>query len=166
MTALAAAVICVLSPLSFQVGSIPITLATFAVCLAASVMGKWRGVASVAVYIALGAIGMPVFSFFKGGAHVIFGITGGFIIGYLPCALIVGIIVDAAKGKAWSFPVSMVSGLALCYLCGTAWYMLWTGSDFRGAVASCVIPFLAFDGGKTALASFLGYHLRKSLKSF
>lgn len=162
--ALAAAVICVLSPLSFQVGSIPITFATFAVCLAASAVEKWRGCVAVAVYIALGAVGMPVFSFFKGGAHAIFGLSGGYIIGYLPCALAVGIIVDAAKGKLWAFPVSMVIGIFLCYLFGTAWYVLWTGTEVGTAVAVCVVPFLLFDAGKIVLASLIGYNLRRSVE--
>ena len=79
---LMAAMIAVISvwqiPLPFL--TVPLTFQTFAVCLSSSALGKWRGAVSVLVYIALGCIGLPVFTGFQGGVGVMAGPTGGFII--------------------------------------------------------------------------------------
>lgn len=75
-----------------------------------------RGLISVAVYVLLGAIGVPVFAGFSGGIGVLGGPTGGYIIGFLFTALIVGLMTDFLGRKLWVLAVSMVAGLAVCYL--------------------------------------------------
>ena len=84
LTALFAAILCVAAPFSIPVGPIPITLATFAIYLAAIVLGKKYGTLAVVIYILLGAVGLPVFSGFSGGFQKIVSATGGYIIGYIP----------------------------------------------------------------------------------
>ena len=91
LCALFAAVICVLSPISIQIGPIPVSLGLLGVLLAASVLGPVRGVTAVLVFILAGACGLPVFSGGRGGFSVLIGPTGGYIWGYLPAAVIAGI---------------------------------------------------------------------------
>src|SRR5699024_9633322 len=62
---------------------VPINLAIFAVCLSGSLLGPVRGMASMAVYVALAAVGVPVLAGFQGGPAAIFGKTGGYVIGYM-----------------------------------------------------------------------------------
>lgn len=163
-TALFAAIICIAAPWSIPVGAIPLSLATLAVYVAASVMDWKHGTLAVLIYILIGAVGVPVFASFTGGVQKIAGVTGGFIIGYLPCAFITGIIVDRLENKKWAYPVAMLAGTAACYLCGTAWYMLQTGTGLLAALAVCVVPFLIGDAVKIVAASALAYPLRRVLK--
>lgn len=158
-TALFAALLCVVSPFGFNLGPIPITLCTFAVYLAAAVLGwKW-GAAAVLVYLLLGAAGMPVFSNFGAGFAKIAGPTGGYLAGYLPCAIITGLFADKFK-KLWACAAGMALGTAVLYLLGTAWFCTVSGTELIKALGVCVIPFLPGDAVKIALASVLAVKLR------
>lgn len=140
--------------------TIPFTMQTFAVCLVTALFGLRRGLWTVFCYILLGAVGAPVFSGFKGGIGALLGTTGGYIIGFLFTALIVGLAVDKL-GR--SLPVligSMALGILACYAFGTAWFMAVyarkTGPIGLGtALGWCVIPYLLPDAIKIALASAL-----------
>ena len=88
-TALFAALLCVTAPFSISIGPIPISLATFTVYVAALVCGWKGGCLAVAAYLVLGAVGLPVFSGFMGGFERLVGPTGGYLIGYIPCAITV-----------------------------------------------------------------------------
>ena len=164
-TALLAALICALAPLSFPVGPIPITLGTFAIYISSSAINKKYGLAAVAVYILLGAFGVPVFSGFTGGIQKLVGITGGYIIGYLPMALIIGILCDKFPDKKYIYPLSYIIGTIALYLFGTAWYIIQTKASVAGAVGACVLPFLPGDLIKTAVASVCSFKLRAILKN-
>lgn len=159
LTAVFAALLCVISPFAVPVGPISVTLATFGVYLSGAVLGAKRGTAAVAVYLMLGFIGLPVFSGFAGGFQRLFSATGGYLVGYIPCALAVGVFADKIK-KSWSLPVGMAAGTAVLYLLGTAWYCVLTGSKPIPALSLCVLPFLPGDGIKIACASVLGMKLR------
>ncbi len=165
-TALLAAVLCLLAPLSVPTGAIPVSLASFAIYVIASCVKTKYSVIAVAVYILLGAFGVPVFSAFTGGFHRIAGITGGYIIGYIPCVLIIGLLVNKYESKKFVYPLSMVLGTVLCYFTGTLWYILQTKTSVTAALFTCVIPFIIGDIIKIAVASILSIPLRKRLKIF
>lgn len=154
-----AAFMCIAAPWTVPVGPIPITLATFAVYLASSVLGWKRGGTAVAIYLLLGFIGLPVFSGFAGGVQRLVGATGGYLMGYIPMAVMTGAFVDKFK-RAWAFPVGMILGTAVLYTFGTAWYCVLTGVELIPAIMGCVVPFLLGDGIKIAAAAALGVKLR------
>lgn len=105
----------------------PLSLQCFAVALGALVFGAKTAVAAVAVYIATGAVGLPVFAGAQGGAQVLFGPTGGFIWGFVLLALCCG----AAKGKNRAKSVLFVLlGLAVCYAAGVTQYAFVAGVSF------------------------------------
>ena len=81
--------------------TVPFTLQTLGIFMAAAMLGWKRGLISVAVYVLLGAIGVPVFAGFSGGIGVLGGPTGGYIIGFLFTALIVGLMTDFLGRKLW-----------------------------------------------------------------
>ena len=92
LAALFAAVITVCSQISIPMPSgVPITLQTFAIALCGYVLGWQLSLVSVAVWMLLGAAGVPVFSNFHGGIGVLLGMTGGFIFGFLPFAALCGL---------------------------------------------------------------------------
>jgi biotin transport system substrate-specific component len=154
-TAVFAALICVLAPFALPVGPVPVSLATFAVYVAAAVLGKKHGVIAVLIYILLGMAGVPVFAGFSGGAQKLFGLTGGYIIGYLPLAFIAGLFAEKRPfGKA-SAAVGMVLGTLVLYIFGTAWFVIQSGSALVTALGLCVLPFLPGDAAKIAVSSVL-----------
>lgn len=165
MCALFGALICICAPWAIPF-TVPITLATFAIYVTAAVLGVRRGVPAVLLYIAIGAVGVPVFSGFRGGIASLAGPTGGFIIGYIPCALICALAADlwsGRRGAAVANAVGMTVGTAVLYAVGTAWYMFTADAGFGAAAAVCVLPFLAGDAVKIAAASVLAVSLRKRL---
>ena len=83
VTAVMAAVLCVLGPLTVPIGAIPISLANFVICLTAWLLGPKFGTLSVVIYLAIGLIGVPVFSGYGAGLAKVAGPTGGYLVGYL-----------------------------------------------------------------------------------
>lgn len=163
-TALFAAVICAVSPFVIPMWPVPLSLATLVIYIAAATLGWKYGTLAVVLYLLIGMIGLPVFSGFNGGVQRLVGPTGGFLIGYIPCALIVGIITDRFEHIKWLYPVAMAAGTAALYACGTAWIMLSLKYTLAAALMACVVPFLIGDAVKTVLASVVSPILRKTLK--
>ena len=165
--AVLAALICVAGPLSVPVGPIPISLATFAVYLAGAVLGWKRGTAAVAIYLLIGLVGVPVFSGFSGGLQKLAGVTGGYLVGYLPCALITGLgagdLRRPAPERRWQLPLCMVLGTAALYAIGTAWFMLQTKNGLAASMGMCVLPFLPGDAVKIVAATLISAPVRRAL---
>ena len=159
LTAVFAAFICIISPWTIPIGPVPISLGTAGVYLCAACLGSKRGSSAVAIYLLLGFAGLPVFTGFAGGIHRLFGPTGGYLVGYIPCAFVAGLLIDRI-GKLWTYPLGMVLGTAVLYFFGTAWFCLLSGTAIIPALAACVLPFLPGDAVKIACASVLGSKLR------
>jgi len=164
--ALFAAVLCAVAPFAINIGPIPLSLATLVIYLAAGTLDWKLGVLSVALYVTMGAVGVPVFSNFQGGLHRIVGVTGGFIVGYIPCALATGIIIKLFKHRILAYALGMAIGTILLYTCGTAWFMLQSGNPLAASVAMCVTPFLPGDAIKITFACLIAPQLRKALQKF
>lgn len=120
--ALMAVLISVCSWLSVP-AAIPFTMQTYAVFTALLLLGGRRGSIAVAVYIALGAVGLPVFSGFAGGIGKLMGPSGGYIFGFMLTALCYWLCERVFGKKLWVKTVSLVVGLALCYAFGTVWFV-------------------------------------------
>lgn len=168
MTAIAvmAALLCVAGPLTIAVGPIPLSLATFAVYLAGAVLGAKRGAVAVLVYLLIGLTGVPVFSAFSGGFQKLAGVTGGYLVGYLPCAFVTGLAVRRDKAEVKPpvrLPLCMVIGTAVLYAVGTAWFMLQTKNSLASALMLCVTPFLVGDAIKIFAATLLALQVRRAL---
>jgi biotin transport system substrate-specific component len=125
-------------------------------------LGGKRGTISVIVYILLGLVGLPVFSGFKGGAGVLMGPTGGYILGFVISALIMWVFESLAGKKILVYIISMIFGLAACYAFGTLWFMVvYNAKNDSPATLSmvlgwCVIPFIIPDMIKIVLALIIG----------
>lgn len=164
--AICAALICVLAPISVPVGAIPISLGTFAIYFSAALLGGKRGTIAVIVYIMLGVVGLPVFTAMRGGAAVLFGATGGYIIGYIPLAFLTGVFSDMRSKLHWTMPLGMVLGTVVMYTFATAWYMIINGCTLAAALLACAVPFLVFDAVKMVLATLLAVVLRSRLSRY
>ena len=165
--ALSVALIAVCSWISVPL-MIPVTLQTFAVCLVTALLGLKSGLWAVAAYILLGAAGLPLFSGFRGGPAALLGTTGGYIVGFLFTALSVGLGVKLFGRRLPVLLISMTLGVLLCYVFGTAWFMVVytrnSGPVSLGVVLGwCVLPYLIPDAVKILLASLLTRRLEPVL---
>lgn len=165
-TALMAAVICILSPFAIPIpiSETPISLGTFAVYLAACLLGWKLGTVSVLIYLLLGCVGVPVFTGSMSGISRLAGPTGGYLIGYLTIALIVGWFVDHFETKLPMYFVGLVLGTATCYLFGTLWMKISLHLSWKAAISAGVIPYLPLDTVKIVLAGFFTFPVRRQLK--
>lgn len=167
-TALMAVIIAVCSWISIPT-TVPFTLQTFGVFMAVGLLGGKKGTISVLVYILLGAVGVPVFAGFSGGIGVLFGTTGGYIVGFLLSGLVYWAMTAAFGEKLPIMIVAMVLGLIVCYAFGTAWFMIVYAKNtapigLMTALGWCVFPFIIPDCIKIALAIVLTKQLKKYVK--
>lgn len=123
-------------------GGVNFTLQLFVIALFSFALNTADALKTVAAYIALGAVGLPVFTGFSGGAAVLAGPTGGFIWGFLPFALLCSL---KTRSRAPRFALGL-AGLAVCHLSGVAQYCLYKGSvSFAEGIALVSAPFIVKD---------------------
>lgn len=163
VTALMAAVMCVLGPLSVPIGAVPISLTNLVICFAVWLLGPKFGTLSVAVYLLLGAVGLPVLSGYGAGLAKLAGPTGGYLIGFLPMALIGGWVIEKSKGQPVASALGLVLGIAVSYAFGTAWFVFQMDCTLSYALSVCVYPFILFDLAKVVISVIIGTLLRSRL---
>ena len=157
--------------------TVPFTLQTFGVFFLLLILGGKMGTLSILVYILLGALGVPVFAGFSGGLGILFGSTGGYIIGFFLTGLIYAVFIhEKPKHDMIHGPKNIIReyakeifilliGLFLCYLFGTVWFIV-VYTKANGAVGIlavlswCVIPFIIPDLIKLLLAVILSKRLK------
>ena len=133
-TALMAAALCILGPLSVPIGPVPISLTNFTIYLFLYLLDTKQVSIAYLVYMLLGLVGLPVFSGYTGGVPKLFGPTGGYLIGFLPMAV-----------------------------AGGAWLAYSTKMGFAAAFAAGVIPFILIDLCKIVVCAILGPVLKTRL---
>lgn len=150
--------------------SVPFTMQTFAVFFLVAVLGEKVAFISLLSYILLGLVGVPVFSSFGAGPAALFGMTGGYIVGFLfipPVSFIFGKL--GGKHRMIMTAAGFVVGLLVTYAFGTAWFMVAYGKNvgkiaLGAALLKCVVPFIVPDLIKLSLALLLGARLKKYIK--
>jgi biotin transport system substrate-specific component len=157
-----AAVTAVFSLLSVPIGTVPLTLQTLAVLLAGGLLGPVWGPVSVLVYLLVGLVGVPVFAGGEAGPHVLLGPKGGFLVGFVVAAFLMGLAGRAARarglttrgGLVWLIAGAVAASVAI-YLVGVPWLAAVTGLSLRKAFVVGCAPFLLTDALKAAVAVLL-----------
>lgn len=163
MTGVMAALLAVMSQITIPLPfGVPFTLQTFGVALCGYMLGPALGTAAVGVYLALGAVGVPVFAGFCGGAGFFAGSTGGFLWGFLPMALLCGLGVRSGKGLTALLLGGL--GLALCHLAGSFQFGAVSGTGFLKAFLTASAPFLIKDAASVWLAYLGAKGIKDSLR--
>lgn len=165
LCALFAAMTAVLSQIAIPIGPVPVNLATFAVYCAGAILGAKMGAVSMAVWALLGVVGIPVFTMFRSGPGTLLGPTGGFILGYVVAAFLIGLVVEKGNkhNRFFPYPLAMLLGAAAFFLLGTGWFMISTHAGIAEALSLCVLPFIPGDLVKIVLATVLAHRLRPLL---
>jgi biotin transport system substrate-specific component len=146
------------------ISPVPITMQELAVCLAAAILGSRLALLSQLVYIAVGIIGMPVFSGGTAGLARLMGPTGGYITGFLLSSFIIGRLVELRPlPTIRSTFIAMLCGLFVIYTCGMLQLSLVTGITHKAAFMSGVVPFIGMAIIKIALGSAVACSVRTIL---
>lgn len=137
------------------IGPVPIALVDFFVMLAGLFLGWKRGLASVMLYVFLGALGLPVFSAGRAGLAVLVGPSGGFLLGYMLLVLTVGLIAGKGKPSLLRIVIALVVGNILLFAAGAPWFKMVMHLNWEEAMMMGVIPFLPGNIIKTIAVAWL-----------
>ena len=167
--ALMAAIICIFAPMSVPIGPVPISLTNLVLYFCIFIIGTKGTTISFLVYLLLGIVGLPVFSGYAGGIGKLAGPTGGYLVGFIPMVIIMGICFEKIARQKKLVPSvlittgGMIVGTLVAYALGTIWFVIQMKCDFGYALTVCVFPFIPFDLLKMVIANILGRAVRKPL---
>jgi biotin transport system substrate-specific component len=148
-------VVAAAAQISIPLQPVPITGQTFAVLLVGMVLGARRGAMALALYFAEGVAGLPVFAEAKFGLATVMGPTGGYLIGFIPAAYLVGWLAERGFDRnLFSTLAAMVAGNVVIYVFGIVWLMQFV-SPLANTLAAGMYPFLLGDAIKAVLAALL-----------
>jgi biotin transport system substrate-specific component len=137
-------------PLPFT--PVPLTGQTFAVLLVGAALGAKRGLGSLSLYLALGALGWPFFAGGASGLGYMSGPTLGYLVGFVAAAALTGYLAERGLDRRVSTALfAFLAGQAVIYLFGVAWLTLLLG--FQKALMAGLVPFLIGDALKIAAAA-------------
>lgn len=155
-----AAILILCAWIAIPLGSIALTLQTFGIFLCLGVLGGKLGSLVILIYLLLGAVGVPVFSGFRGGLGALLGPSGGYLTGFVACGLVYWLITSRFPKKQF---LAMVTGLLVCYCIGTFWYYrLYLTSALRAILLQNLI-FLPADLVKLTLARQISKRILKKV---
>jgi len=145
-------------PLPFT--PVPITLQTFSVLLAGAILGRRLGSISQTIYIILGALGLPIFSGAVGGLSRLFGQTGGYLIGFVLAAWVIGRLIGGKKASFLKILSIMFAGEVVLFSLGVIWLSMVLHVTLIKAVFLGLLPFIPGDAIKLLAATTLYYEIQ------
>lgn len=135
---------------------VPITGQTLAVVLTAAALGPYRGVAGQALYVALGAIGLPFYSEASGGIEVVFGATGGYLLGFLPAAFLIGLAARQGQDRRVTRALPLfLAGQLVIFAVGVPWLAFVADLSAAQALDAGFYPFIVGGLVKAVIAGLL-----------
>ncbi len=162
--------ICAQLSIPTPLSSAPFSLSIFGVFLASALLDEKSAVFSQIAYLLIGAVGLPVFSMFRGGLSMLVGATGGFLIAYPFMAFVTSFFSRKLKNrvkKDWlRLMISTCASLPVCYIFGAAGMMAFLGLPLKSALMAGVVPFIAVDIIKAAICAFLAARLGPIVAKF
>lgn len=146
------------------IGPVPIILSTLFVILSGLLLGSRWGLISMALYLLVGAIGLPVFAGGKGGIGHFMGPTGGYLFGYLVASWITGFISERSRGRITYDIFAVVIGSFALYAVGVPWLKMVTQMSWTKAFMAGVLPFVIGDAIKASVVLTLARAVRPILR--
>lgn len=163
VAALFSAIIGILAQITIPLPMIPITGQTLAIGLAATILGAAYGTLSVFLYLLIGMIGVPVFAQLTAGLGILIGPTGGFLVGFIPAAFIIGFFLEKTAFTIKNAIIANTIGMFVTLLIGTVWWKNQADLSWTAAFAGGFTPFVIVGIIKAVLASWFGIIVRNRL---
>lgn len=163
------AIMAVSAWITVPLGPVPFTLQVFAMVFAILVLPPREAITSIAIYLLMGAVGLPVFSSMRGGIGVLVGPTGGFLWGWLLGALLVAAFLKIVGSKLGerSIAIDIIAAflfLATCYACGWIQLAAVTHMGMAAAFATAIVPFIIVDTIKIIAAIFVARSAKRAIR--
>lgn len=151
-----AALTAVLAQVAVPLWPVPVTGQTLAVLLVGATLGAWRATASMGLYALVGVLGLPVFSDYSSGMAILLGPTGGYILGFIPAAFLVGWL----SARSWDRQVlkalaTFLGGTVVVFAVGLPWLAVALGLDAQQTLQGGLYPFILGGAIKAAIAAGL-----------
>ena len=151
--------------IAIPIGPVPITMQTLFTYLAGGILGSKWGALSQVIYVILGLIGIPFFAGGKAGIGVLVGPTGGYLIGFVVGAYVMGWLIEFRRSLSFMWILfSMVIGTLVIYTLGIIQLSLWLKIGLEKAILIGVLPFIVGDSLKILLATYITIKIRKLYK--
>lgn len=164
LAAIGAAIIAILAQVTIPLPLVPITGQTLAIGLVVTILGLRLGTLSVIVYILIGTVGIPVFSGMTGGLGIVVGPTGGYIVGFLPSAILMGLYMKKFGVTIPHAIVANLAGMVVTLAFGTVWLKVIADLTWTAAFMGGVAPFVIVGVIKAVLAAWFGVVVRRRLE--
>lgn len=166
LCSLFAAIVSILAQISIPLPftTVPLTMLIFAVAITGLILGPKLGTIAILIYLLLGGIGIPVFAQFSAGIGVLFGPTGGYLLGLPLMVYIIGFTKEKSNSTILIF-LSLLVGLLSVYITGTLMFAAITGNTIFQSILYCVAPFILVDLIKLVLAYIIGLAVSKRVYS-
>jgi len=155
------ALVAVLAQVAIPLWPVPVTGQTLAVLLVGASLGAARGAASLSLYAILGAVGLPIYSDSSSGWSVLLGPTGGYIIGFIVSAAVVGWAAERSWDRGWYKPIiTFIGGSLVVFAIGLPWLAVSLGqlglpNDLQSVLIAGFYPFIIGGLIKAAIAAAL-----------
>ncbi len=138
--------LCALVSISIPGNPVPYTLQNFGVLVVGGALGLRRGGAAALLYLVLGVVGLPFFAEGKGGLQVIWAATGGYLVGFVLAAAVVGRLAELGWDRRFGGAIGATAlGTATIYAIGVPWLAVATGISLTRAIELGLMPFIAVD---------------------
>lgn len=165
LSAMFAALTVVGGQIALPIGPVPITFQVLFCFLSGALLGARYGALAQLIYVLLGAIGLPVFAGGNGGLGYLAGPTGGYLLGFIVAAFIIGKLTEAKNYKLVGTAMAMFLGLVLIYLLGTTQLALVLNMDAKKAIMTGVVPFIVLDLIRLGLAAVVTVGAKSALRA-
>lgn len=163
LCAFGAAIIAVLAQITIPIPLVPITGQTLGIGLIVTILGKKYGTIAVLLYVLLGAVGLPVYANFSGGLSILVGPTGGYIVGFIAQAIIMGIYLEKFGYTFVHALISNLIGMIVTLAFGTVWLKIAASLTWQGAFLAGTVPFIIVGIIKAVIAAWIGILVRNRL---
>ena len=165
LIAMCASIVCLLAQITIPLPLIPITGQTLAIGIVATILGSRHSTITILVYLMLGLIGLPVFSQFTSGFGILFGPTGGYLIGFIPTAFLIGLWLEKTSYTYRQAVIANLIGMCITLAIGAIWLKLYGALSWQKALVTGIIPFVPVGIIKAFLAAWFGIAIRQRLSS-
>jgi len=143
---------------SFQIpgNPVPYTLQTFGVLVVGGALGLRRGGLAALLYVLLGVVGLPFFAEGRGGPAILWGATGGYLVGFIVAGTLVGRLAELGWDRRIGGAIGATTlGTLVIYAIGVPWLAVVTGMTLGQAIATGLVPFLLVDAMKALTAAVI-----------
>lgn len=158
-----AIIIAIIAQFTLPFGLVPLTGQTFAIGIVATILSPLNSVIAILIYLLMGIIGLPVFAGFSSGIAILFGPTGGYLVGFIFNGLVTGYLLQKTKHTTFWAIIANCAGALVTLLFGMAWLKVTANLTWSAALSGGLVAFIIPGIIKAVAAAMVGLLIRNAL---